>query len=267
MLKDILIHMDRGAGCTSRLMAAIDLAHRHGARLKGLYAIAHPHYASSSDYMSDYGQVRDFFVNATSKAGVAAEWLLVDWTVTGTQLYTIVNRYAYYCDLVLIGQPVYMKNRKSGMEFHEHVLLGSGRPAIVFPASGEVFQFGSRMMIAWKGGRESVRAVNDSIPLLQQANELFIVSFARNRDEQAVEQRSMDDMLDHLARHGVKATAETVMLEKAALGDAVLEYAGKSRIDMIVLGGFSYRSNRSPVLSPLAADLLVRSELPLIIGH
>ncbi len=109
--------------------------------------------------------------------------------------------------------------------------------------------------------------MNDSIPLLQQANELFIVSFARNRDEQAVEQRSMDDMLDHLARHGVKATAETVMLEKAALGDAVLEYAGKSRIDMIVLGGFSYRSNRSPVLSPLAADLLVRSELPLIIGH
>jgi nucleotide-binding universal stress UspA family protein len=267
MLKDILIHMDRGTGCTARLMAAIDLAHRHGALLKGLYAIAPPHYASSSDYMSDYGEVREFFINATSKAGVAAEWLLSDLGVTGTQLYTIITRHAYYCDVVLLGQPVYMKNRKSTLQFHEHVLLLSGRPAIIFPASGDLFRLGNRILVAWKGGRESVRAVHDLIPLLQQGSELSVVSFVRNRDEQAVEWYSMNEMLDHLARHGVQATAETVMLEKAALTDAVLEYSRKTDAEMIALGGFSHSPGRSPALSPLAADLLVRSDLPLVIGH
>ena len=267
MLRDILIHMDRGAGCTARLMAAIDLAHRHGARLKGLYVMAHPHYASSSDYMSDYAQVREFFVNATSKAGVNGEWLTVDWGVVGTPLQTIVTRYAYFADLVLIGQPVYMKNRKSSLEFHEQILLSCGRPVIVFPSSGQIFRFGNNILVAWKGGRESVRMIHDALPLLKAAKSVSFVSFVRERNEQSVENASMLQLLEHLELHGVKAEAETVLLERITIFDALHEYANKKQPDLIALGAFSYKSNRAPFLSLLAVELLVRSELPLLLSH
>jgi nucleotide-binding universal stress UspA family protein len=103
MLADIIIHMDRGAGCTARLMAAIELARQHGARLKGLYVINHPHHVSVSSRMADFEEVRGFFINAASKAGITAEWLLVDWGVVGTPLHEIVMRHVYYADTILVG--------------------------------------------------------------------------------------------------------------------------------------------------------------------
>ncbi len=117
MLTDIIVHMDRGAGCTARLMAAIDLASRHGGRLKGLYVITHPHYTSSSSYLSDFAQVREFFVNATSKAGIETEWLLVDWNTVGTPLAEIVTNHSHYADTILVGQPTQMHSRRTNLIF------------------------------------------------------------------------------------------------------------------------------------------------------
>lgn len=267
MLTDIIVHMDRGAGCTARLMAAIDLALRHGARLKGLYVITHPHYTSSSSYLSDFGQVREFFINATSKAGVEAEWLLIDWAVVGTPLHEIVVRHAYYTDTILVGQPAYLHSRKNNLEYHERLILGSGRPVVAFPASGDIFRFGDRIMVAWKGGRESTRAVHDALPFLQQAQMVSIVAITANQDEQAREEQALAELNSHLERSGVRATVETLQLSKGSLSDTLLDRAEQLQADLIVLGGFTYKSNRVPFLSRLAQELLVRAPVPLLISH
>ena len=266
MLADIIVHMDRGAGCTARLMAAIDLARRHTARLKGLYVVTHPHYASSSDFMTDFEQVRNFFVNAASKAGVVAEWLLVDWAVVGTPLHEIVIRHAYFADTILIGQPAYLRSRKVDLDFHERLILSIGRPIVVFPASGEVFRFGDRIMVAWRGGREAVRAVHDALPFLQQAAQVSVVAVSVNKDQDALEQKAMVELLGHLIRHGIQATAEILALN-GSVADTLLDHAARNGIDLVVLGGFAYKPNRAPLLSPLARDLLIRADVPLLLSH
>lgn len=267
MLTDIVVHMDRAAGCTARLMAAINLAMQHRARLKGLYVISHPHYASSSDYLSDFGQVRDFFINATSKAGVDAEWLLVDWSVVGTPMHQIVARYAYYADTVLVGQPPYLQSRKTSLDFHEGLFLSSGRPVIVFPAYGEIFKLGSRIMVAWKGGRESVRAVHDSLPLMRQAASVSIVAVSSSRDEQIRERQAIAAMCDHLERAGIKASGDVVTPVADSICDTLLVQASQEQADLLVVGAFAYKSSRAPVLSPLTRDLLVKSNIPLLVSH
>ena len=267
MLTDIIVHMDRGAGCTARLMAAINLALRHGARLKGLYVITHPHYASSSDYLSDFAQVREFFINATSKAGVEAEWLLIDWGVVGTQLSDIVTRHAYYADTILIGQPACPRIGKPNLAFHENLILGSGRPVVVFPANGDLFQFGNRVLIAWKGGRESVRAVHDALPFLQAATDISIVAVVANRSNQDQEIQAMTELQQHLERSGIKVHFETLLTTKGTVAAVILEQANRDQRDLIILGGFAYKSNRAPVLSPLTKELLIKTPVPLFISH
>lgn len=267
MLVDIMVHMDRGAGCTARLMAAIDLALRHGARLKGLYVITHPHYASVSSYIADFEQVREFFINATSRAGVEAEWLLVDWGVVGTPLHEIVIRYAYYTDTILIGQPAYLRSRKNCLDFHERLILSTGRPIVVFPANGEVFRFGDRIMVAWRGGREAIRAVHDALPFLQSAKEVVIVSVTATAGEQAREEQSMADLLGYLERYGIRPATATLNPVKASLVDTLLGHARQVQANLIVLGGFAYKTNRAPFLSPLARDLLISSDIPLLLSH
>lgn len=267
MLTDIIVHMDRGAGCTARLMAAIDLASRHGARLQGLYVITHPHYTSSSSYLSDFAQVREFFINATSKAGIEAEWLLIDWNTVGTPLAEIVIDHSHYADTILVGQPTQLHSRRTSLDFHERLILGAGRPIVVFPACGDIFQFGQRIMVAWKGGRESVRAVNDALPFLQTAAEVNLVAMVTNRDEQAREEQAMSLLQQHLARYRVKTDSETIIIQKGTLTELLLEQAGQKNADLIVTGGFSYKSNRAPVLSPLTRELLVKAPVPLLISH
>lgn len=267
MLKDILVHMDRGVGCTARLMASIDLARRHNARLKGLYVITHPHYTSSSEYLADFSQVREFFINATSKAGVLAEWQVVDWGIVGTPLHSVVTSYSYHTDLVLVGQPAYLHKRTKSLEYHEHLLLTSGRPVVVFPAHGEIFKFGEKITIAWKGGRESARAVHDALPLLQTAAQVTLLAITENRAEQAREEQSLAAMLDHLRQHQVEATATTLPLGRNSIVDLLLPYAAQTKTDLLVIGAFAYKSNRAPVLSPLTRELLIQASIPLLIAH
>lgn len=267
MLKDILVHMDRGAGCTARLMAAIALARQHNARLKGLYVITHPHYASSSDYLADFSQVREFFINATSKAGVLAEWQLVDWGIVGTPLQTVVTSYAYHSDVILVGQPAYLRKRAKCLEYHKHLLLASGRPVVVFPAQGEIFKFGERIMVAWKGGRESTRAVHDALPLLQTAEQVTLVAITDNRTEQLQEEQSLAAMLNHLQQHGVQAASAIVPLGRNSIADVLLPYTLQEKSDLLIVGAFAYKSNRAPFLSPLTRELLIQANIPLLISH
>ncbi|WP_277057427.1 universal stress protein [Trichlorobacter lovleyi] len=267
MLTDIIVHMDRGAGCTARLMAAIDLASRHGGRLKGLYVITHPHYTSSSSYLSDFAQVREFFVNATSKAGIEAEWLLVDWNTVGTPLAEIVTNHSHYADTILVGQPTQLHSRRTNLDFHERLILGAGRPIVVFPGSGDIFQFGERVLVAWKAGRESVRAVNDALPFLQAATDISIVAMVTSHDNRAREEQPINLLQQHLARHHVKAATEIIVIQKGNAAEALLEQARQKKADLIVVGGFSYKSNRAPVLSPFTQELLLKAPVPLLISH
>lgn len=266
MLTDIIVHMDREAGCTARLMAAIDLALRHRARLKGLYVITHQHYTSSSTYLSDFGQVREFFINAASKAGVEAEWLLVDWNVVGTPIHEIIVRHACSADLVLVGRPQ-RQDQRAALSFHEGLLLGSGRPIVAFPADGELFRFGERVLVAWKGGRESVRAVHDALPLLQQAQEVTIAAVVGTATEQHNEEQTLAELLPHLERCGVRARAEFLPLKAGGISGTLLKYAEQASSDLLVLGGAAYKTNRAPLISPLARELLFRAPLPLMLSH
>ncbi len=152
-LKDIIVHLDRGPGCTARFMAAIDLARTHRACLKGLYAISHPYYAPQTALEGDYAEVRSFFINAASKSGVMAEWLHVDWNVIGVPLSEMITFHAYATDLLIIGQPHDGRRVQRGNhEPVEHLILGTGRPVVVFPSDSNTYQFGTNVLVAWRGG-------------------------------------------------------------------------------------------------------------------
>lgn len=54
-------------------------------------------------------------------------------------------------------------NRRSGNRASR---LESGRPCLVVPYAGEFPTVGTRVLVAWDGGRESARAVHEAMPHL-----------------------------------------------------------------------------------------------------
>jgi nucleotide-binding universal stress UspA family protein len=267
-LKDIIVHLDRGPGCTARFMAAVDLARKHRACLKGLYVISHPFYAPQSDLERDYEEVRSFFVNAASKSGVTAEWLYVDWGVVGVPLSEIVTFHAYSTDLLIIGQPNEgSRFRRGNHELPERLILGCGRPVVVFPADGNAYRFGDKVLVAWRGGRESTRAIHDALPLLQGASRIDVVAVVSGEAEREHESTSLAALDTHLARHAIEARTTVIDREGRPVADILLERIREAEADLLVMGGMSYTTRGVPNFGGLARELTRRMTVPILFSH
>ncbi len=267
-LKDIIVHLDGGPGCTARLMAAIDLARRHGACLKGLHAISHPFYAPQRDHERDYSKERDFFISAASKSGVKAEWLYVDWGVVGVSLSEIIAFHAYSTDLLIIGQPGKdVRSKRESLELPERLILGSGRPVVVFPRDSNTYQFGEKVLVAWRGGREATRAIHDALLLLKGSSRIDIVSVVSGEEEQQREKASLMAVDVYLARHAIEA--RTVMIDRKgrSVADLILERIREEGSDLLVMGGFSYNARGIPIFNKLARELMTQMTVPILLSH
>jgi len=78
---------------------------------------------------------------------------------------------------------------------------------------------GGRNLVAWDGTREAVRAVNDALPLLGDA-EVVIVTFVGAQETSLEQHRpSLERIVDHLLRHGIPAKPEETLHGGIAISD------------------------------------------------
>lgn len=270
-LKDILLHLDSSPNCLGRLDLAIDLARAHGARLKGLYVVAHSFYAPRHGGLAEIGagKMKEMFTEKTAAAGISADWVYVDWPVVGIALTEIITLYAYYTDLVIIGQPDQSdQSNLTPADLPERLGLAAGRPILVVPYTGKFAGTGERIMVGWREGREAVRALNDALPLLEKAKHVSIVSVG-STVVQADESKGMGQQIcDHLALHGVAAVHEQIPAPAGLpVGDLLLNFACEQKMDLLVMGGYAQTRRGAFVLGPVAGHLLNHMTLPILLSH
>jgi len=270
-LKDILLHIDNSPGCSHRLDLAISLAHTHGAHLKGLYVLSHSYYAPRHGMVATEAarKAEELFCERTAQAGVSAEWLLADWSVIGVSVTEIVNLYAYYSDLVIVGQPDHSSpDQSTPVDLPERLGLGAGRPLLVVPYTGHFSSIGDRVMIAWKSGREAVRAGNDALPILEKAGLVSVVTISTPGSPDNSDADNALSICAHLARHAVNATHEQIYASASmSVGDMLLNYACEQNMDMLVMGAYAQSRRGVFMLSPVARHLLNFMTVPILMSH
>lgn len=269
-LKNILIHLDNSPGCQARLDLAINLARTHGANLKGLYVIAHEYYAPRHGGNMESGakSMQTSFVEKTASAGISSEWLYVDWSVVGVSVTEIITSYSYYTDLIIVGQ--YGKNAPDNTipaDFVERLGLASGRPLLIIPCTGIFTTLGERVVVAWKAGRESVRAVNDALPILKKAKKINIVSVGSFGHHDRAAEESGHQLSAHLAHHQVAAEHEQILATGLPIAELLLNNARNQKMDLLVMGGYAQTRRGAYVLGPVAAGLLTHMALPILLSH
>lgn len=270
-LKDILLHIDNSPSWLNRLDIAISLALTHGAHLKGLYVLTHSYYTPNHGPVTNEAirTSEELFRQKTSQAGISAEWLFVDWSVVGVSVTEIINLYAYYTDLIIIGQPQHnASDRNTPPDLAERLGLSAGCPLIVVPYAGTFNTTGSRVMVAWKSGREAKRATSDALPILERAQHVSIITIspAGNLDSREID--NAHKICAHLAQHGVNAIHEQVLASSSlTIGDMLLNHACEHRIDLLVMGGYAQSRRGVYMLGPIARHLLNFMTVPVLISH
>jgi nucleotide-binding universal stress UspA family protein len=214
--KNLLVHVDDDAGSPARLEAAIKLARDHDAHLTSLYVQADPSWPGyvraqmpaevmeiQERQLAEHAKgVEKRVVGVIEKSGLGVDHRTRRGSETAVA--EIVALHARYADLAILGQD--NPEETVGRELPAHVLLSSGRPAVVVPYIGAGKTLGQRVMVAWDAGREAARAVNDALPILERAQSVILLTV--NPQDAPHGQEPGTDIALQLARHGVKVEVQ-----------------------------------------------------------
>jgi nucleotide-binding universal stress UspA family protein len=241
-LKHLLVHADGGERAGERLRLAATLARRSGALLTGLFA-ENASLGSSivgrrnpDNVARARAAAHGAFDAAAEAAGVASEWLQLDEGEYGHVVgWTILC--CRYADLAIFGQhdPAHERLPEDALE---QILSESGRPLLVVPSTGHFADLGRRVLIAWTGSRESARAVNDALPLMQGAEEVTVLAFQLEGRTRGGPPAPRLDIAGHLRAHGIAARYERTIVDDVGMVDTVLNRSADLGADLTVVGGY-----------------------------
>ena len=142
-----------------------------------------------------------------------------------------IARRAVVGDLVILGQ--HDPDHQGVLAAPEDVVLSCGRPVVLVPFAGSFLTVGERVLVAWNGSREAMRALHAAPAAIAPASTLTALMVNASREAPTP---SGDELVKHLARHDIAARAETITTTAISPSDALLSQAADLGCDLIVMG-------------------------------
>lgn len=271
MLKNILVHLDRSEQSTSRLQTAIALAKTHGAHLTGLFVISSPEIPTfieaqigseiiDSQIKAAAQEGKDVlyeFEKAATAAGLESESRLIEGTVNDC----LVEQGRYF-DLLVVGQ---YNSDTAAQIMPDRLILSVGRPVLVVPYAGNFPAVGDNVIVSWDGSRQATRALHDAMNILEAAKIVDVLSI--NATDKGFADLAGADVVLHLGRHGIKATAKQITTTDVEDADMLLSRAADGSADLIVMGAYGHARWREFALGGFTHHILEHMTVPVLMSN
>jgi nucleotide-binding universal stress UspA family protein len=276
--KTILVHVDHSRHAPQRIRIAAEIALRENAHLTGLAMTGVSRYLLDGMRVPDSGaflqthigylkqqatKALDQYEEIVRQMGVLswARRLVDDEPAGGLSLE------ARYADLVVLGQTDTSEVLPATIsDFPEYVVLYSGRPVLIVPYAGTFTTVGRKVLAAWDGSQEAIRAIDGALPFLRQAAEVQVVVFNAEKQVNMHGEQPGADIALYLARHGVKVDVMQEVTEQRS-GDALLSLAADTFADLLVMGCYAHSRFRELLLGGASRTVLESMTLPVLMAH
>lgn len=260
--ESILVNIDIDGPVVPIVMAAIDLAQRHEAKLIGHCAADTPLPEDGSLFMSTWQRMRDGietrlkdihagFERLTS-GSVTTEWR--QHLRNPTHALVEASRSA---DLIVMAAS---DGAATGDDYRvadpARVILHAGRPVLT---TGDQFERirAEKIIVAWKDTREARRAVADAVPLLATAREVIVTEVAAEPDQWIRD--GLNDTIAFLATHSVKAEPKLIKSPDEYI--ELFSLASTSGADLVVSGAYGHSRLREWAFGGMTRSLLNETRL------
>lgn len=257
-LKSLLVYLDPAVNSRAVLEVACDLGRRHGAHLAGLLApSAGPGGPASRDEAS---ALEEAFHEQAMRSQLSHEVIRArDDGEAGLVLESRSH------DLLIIGQAEPGGRRLWPQPHHllESALLKSGHPLVAVPHRGSFASIGERVLVAWNGGREAARAVEDALPILGKADRVTVLTV----DLRSGDALSVDHLAALLERHEVAVAVQGARTHGRPLGAVLLDEAEKLDCDLLVMGGYGHSPLREHLFGGATHHVIEHMNLPVLLSH
>lgn len=274
----LIVHVQADAEGQARAALASDVADRFGATLVGVAArdfaplsVPPTGPGLSPSVLADMTAVQEGLIRAELAAAedafrAAAGWLgtRAVWRASIGAPTRALTEAARASDLLVIGRPTGRADPAAHPDPGD-VLMRAGRPVLVVPPGASHLD-AARVVVAWKDGRETRRAVADALPLLRRASRVPVVELCRPGDAPAATP-AVEEVVEHLARHGVAAAADVQEMAGGVTADALVRAAERHGADLIVAGGYGHTRLREWVFGGVTRSLLRCCPMCCLLSH
>ena len=272
--KTILVHADADPTAEARVRLAAGLARHHDACLIGaaarLPAPLLEVYAAGTAVVS--AGLVDVATEETETAFKTAESLFHGWVMgygLGTEWRAVVDfptvaiaGMAATADLVVVGRAD--RSEPHGSQYLDpgELIMKAGRPVLVVPPGCDALN-AENILVAWKNTREARRALADALPFLKEAKQVTLLHVTEADGGTA----GLADTVAFLARHGIKASPDTVSPEHQAVGERIVAAARQKRSGLIVAGAYGHTRIREWAFGGVTRDLLAANPVPCLFSR
>lgn len=274
--RSILVALDATPANGARTAIAIALARQFDAHLIGLAptaaldaqvmqtaaAMADAAAAASERLLDEAMAIAQAFRKRCTAEALPSFEALADPSPASTSL---VLR-AQCADLLIMSQPdpALPGHRLQAAELEE-VLLSCAKPVLLIPYTHREPVGTRRVLVAWDGSPESVRAMTDALPLLRRAAQVTVMHWRREAQGSAP-LAHLAGIRQWLAFQGVDAEVRDEVTT-LAFGDALLNAASDTGADLIVMGAYGHARWTERLFGGVSRTLLASMTAPVLMSH
>lgn len=150
--------------------------------------------------------------------------------------------------------------------YAEAIIFGSGKPTLVLPEKPRPRPFELKtILIAWDFSRTAARAIADSLPIIEAAKTVRIVTVVN--DKAIDTKRSSEELAKSLSRHSVEVVLDRVDADGRPIGDVLGSHALSCGADLLVMGAYGHSRFREFVLGGATKSMLSNPPLPILFSH
>lgn len=287
-VRDILVVLDDGPVSEGRLQLATRIARQQEASLSAVYLRSDREVPSR---VSNRAPQMALTPGSSSELVTAALWEVAaprderdclerrfrdcvrcvehggEWYCLDRPDHAALMSLAKAADLVVMGQVNPHVGAVPSWYRPQDIVVNCGRPILMVPYIGTYEEVGRRVLVAWDGSREAVRALNDALPIIASARMVTLITIRPDFRSFQRERVAMQHMRRHLARHDIVATVDESLRGDSSVHDVLLSRSVDLAVDMIVAGAFHRSPLRETLVGGVSRGLLQHMTTPILMSH
>ena len=203
----------------------------------------------------------------TLLAGINQKAVLHTVAGTALQIGDFAVKIGRACDLFICYNPFKDDPLAPDRTIFEQIMRQAACGALVVPRGFSDIGANKRMIVAWNNSPEAARAVRVAMPFLLKASQVTVLLVDPDLRTAGDDWRPGDELVDHLARYGVKAELARVSSAAAGVAAAIDAEGEHRQARMVVMGGYGQSQLKDWVLGSVARESLETANLPIVMSN
>lgn len=198
-------------------------------------------------------------VNLGGTAGPGHELTGDFETVVGPMPASMISR-GRLADLICFARPM-AQGQPDRESLLETAMMETGKPVLMVPDDGTTTS-ARNIIVAWNGSKEAAHAVSMSMPLLERADKVTVITVKDGGDS-----ADPGALAEVLATNGIKAEARVVEMLRSGVAPTLESEAAKDKADLLVIGAYSHSRMREFIMGGVTDDMLKDVGLAVLLVH